>query len=158
METLSDIKKGDTVYFGRSFGEKTLGEVVKVNRVKVKVKQLESRGTFKSHPVGTIWTVPVSLLSKHDGTPPRMPVENHLHEDTAGALQQLLGNVAKRPEAEILVEIRRIYAGLSPENLHCDGEISRSAAARRGAALNKRLRECFKELGRTVSEGEAFGY
>lgn len=163
MENLSNIKTGDKVYFGRSHGEQTLGEVVKVNRVKVKVRQLEQRGMYKTHAVGTVWTVPVSLLVKADGstaTPRVMPVEvqNRLRENQDRDFAAMTGNRAKRPEADILVEIRRIYSGLSPENLHCDGEISRSAAARRGAALNHRLRECFVELGRKVSEGEAFGY
>ena len=62
-----DLMKGDRVLFGRTYGEKTLGEVVKVNRVKAKVKQLESRGTYKDYPVGTIWTVPLNLLSKTTG-------------------------------------------------------------------------------------------
>lgn len=62
------LKVGQRVYFGRVYGEKTLGEVVKINRVKVKVRQLESRGTFRSHKVGTIWTVPPSLLSEADAT------------------------------------------------------------------------------------------
>jgi hypothetical protein len=185
METLSSLKQGDKVYFGRSHGEQTLGEVVKVNRVKVKVRQLESRGMYKSHAVGTVWTVPVSLLVKADpstkaaeppvgaygsyemnmlrsaGYTPRTmapEVQNRLRENQDRDFAAMTGNRVKRPEADILVEIRRIYSGLSPENLHCDGEISRSAAARRGVALNRRLRECFVELGRRVSEGEAFGY
>jgi hypothetical protein len=168
MENISDIKKGDKVYFGRGFGEKTLGEVIKVNRVKVKVRQLESRGTYKSHPVGTVWTVPVSLLTKADAgsvasAPRVMPVEvqNRLRDNQDRDFAFMRGNEApkpKRPDADILAEILSIYCNLSPENLHCDGEISRSAAARKGAALNRRLRECFVELGRRVSEGEAFGY
>ena len=165
MDNITDIKKGDKVYFGRSFGEKTLGEVVKVNRVKVKVRQLESRGTYKSHPVGTVWTVPMSLLTKADtGSASRvMPVEvrDRLRDNQDRDFAFLRGMEApkpKRSDADILTEIRSIYCNLSPENLHCDGEISRSAAARKGAALNRRLRECFVELGRRVSEGEAFGY
>jgi hypothetical protein len=165
MENLSSLKTGDKVYFGRSHGEQTLGEVVKVNRVKVKVRQLEQRGMYRTHAVGTVWTVPVSLLVKaDDSTQATKPPVGAYGPHEMGMLRSALygsqdvAPKAKRPEAEILVEIRRIYAGLSPENLHCDGEISRSAAARRGAALNKRLRECFMELGRKVSEGEAFGY
>jgi len=168
MDNITDIKKGDKVYFGRNFGERTLGEVVKVNRVKVKVRQLESRGTYKSHPIGTVWTVPVSLLTKADSVsavpaPRVMPVEvqNRLRDNQDRDFAFMRGVEApkvKRPDADILTEIRGIYCNLSPENLHCDGEISRSAAARKGAALNRRLRECFTELGRRVSEGEAFGY
>ena len=54
----SDFTEGDIVMFGLKHGEKTRGEVVKVNPKRLKIKQLESRGTMKSHPVGTIWTVP----------------------------------------------------------------------------------------------------
>lgn len=54
---------GAQVMFGRSRGEQTLGQIVKVNRTRAKVKQLESRGTYQSYPVGTIWTVPFSLLT-----------------------------------------------------------------------------------------------
>ena len=131
---------GERVLFGRDSGEKTLGEVIKVNRAKLRVKQLEGRGTLRSYPVGTVWTVPPSLCQKTDASGAPVPEAPK----------------PKRPEAIILEDIRRIYSRLSPENLHCDGEISRSAAARRGAALRRQLAECFKELGRRVSEDEAF--
>jgi hypothetical protein len=126
----------------RTNGEQTLGEVVKVNRVKVKVKQLESRGVYKTHPVGTIWTVPVSLLSK-------------VRVNGIGVSEP--EPTPKRPESEVLSEIRGIYSRLSPENLWCDGEASVSHVRRVGAALRRRLRECERELGRKVSEGEAYG-
>ena len=138
--TNSDIKVGDKVYFGRNHGEQTLGEVVKVNRVKVKVRQLESRGTQRDYAVGTVWTVPVSLLRRADDA----------------------GNVVpeppkpKRPDSDILSEIRGIYCRLSPENLWCDGEASLSQVRRMGAMLRRRLAECERELGRKVSESEAF--
>lgn len=54
----SELKPGMVILFGRAHGEQTLGEVVKVNPTTVKVKQLESRGTLKDHPIGTIWKVP----------------------------------------------------------------------------------------------------
>jgi len=135
-----NLKVGDKVYFGRSHGEQTLGEVVRVNRVKIKVKQLESRGTYKAHAVGTLWTVPVRLLTKAVDSGPAMskPV------------------TPARPEVEIMRDIVGIYSSLSPENLSCDGELPRSAVARRAAALNARLRACFTELGRRVSEDEAY--
>jgi hypothetical protein len=120
--------------------QKTLGEVVKVNRVKVKVKQLDTRGTYKSYPVGTIWTVPLSLLTKVDSS--GQPVVE--------------APKPKRPEAEILAEIQGIYCRLSPENLSCDGEASLTHMRRMSAHLNRRLRECFQELGRRVSEDEAY--
>ena len=69
----ADCKIGMKVYFGRSNGEKTLGEIVKINRVKIKVKQIEERGTQRDHRVGTIWTVPPSLCTPaEDGRPRRV--------------------------------------------------------------------------------------
>lgn len=59
----TDGKVGMQVLFGRVHGEKTLGEIVKVNPKKFKVKQLEGRGSFRDYPVGTVWTVPASLCS-----------------------------------------------------------------------------------------------
>lgn len=134
------LKVGDKVYFGRTHGEKTLGEVVKVNRVKLRVKQLEQRGTLRDYKIGTLWTVPVSLCSPADGSAAAAPTPAK----------------PKLPEAEVMHQIRRLYSMLSPENLHMDGEISRTAAARRGRAINRELRACFQELGREVSETEAF--
>jgi len=137
---INEISKGDKVYFGRTHGEQTLGEVVKVNRVKVKVKQLDSRGTYRSYPVGTVWTVPVSLLTKVDSSGQAVPEAPK----------------PKRPEAEVMAEIQGIYCQLSPENLSCDGELPLSLVRRRSAALNRALRACFQELGRRVSECEAY--
>jgi len=137
---VTDFKVGEKVLFGRDSGEKTLGEVLKVNRSKVKVKQLECRGTFRSYPVGTVWRVPPSLCQKTDASGMAVPEAPK----------------PKRPESVILQDIRQLYSMLSPENLHCDGEISRSMAARRGAAFRRQLTECFAELGRRVSEDEAF--
>lgn len=57
---------GQKVYFGSRNGQKTLGEIVKVNPKKFKVKQLEQRGVHKNHAVGTVWTVPPSLCTPAD--------------------------------------------------------------------------------------------
>ena len=62
-----------------------------------------------------------------------------------------------RPEKEILKEIGDVYCSLSPENLYCDGEISKSEANRKFKILNRKLRVLFVELGREVSEEEAWG-
>ena len=64
MATSSDFNINEQVYFGRSQGEKTLGTIIKINPTTLKVRQDESRGAMKSHPVGTIWTVPFQFASK----------------------------------------------------------------------------------------------
>lgn len=47
-----------------------------------------------------------------------------------------------------------IANALSPENLHCDGEVSRAQARRREHQLKARWKELEKQLGRPVSEDE----
>lgn len=138
---MSEFKVGDKVYFGRNFGEKTLGEIIKVNRVKLKIRQLDARGTYRSYPVGTIWVVPCNLCSKTESGSPATP---------AVCLPP------KRSEAEILQAIRGLYSALSPENLSCDGELSMTQVRRRAASYRRQLAECFRELGRKVDEDEAY--
>jgi len=69
MLTMNDMSVGMKVLFGRPNGEKTFGEVIKINRKKVKVKTLEFRGSRS--PKGAIWGVPPSLCvrANDDGTP-----------------------------------------------------------------------------------------
>ena len=73
------------VEFGRPKGEKTKGEIVKVNPKKLKVKQIEERkGRQKTYREGSVWTVPksdtfVKILSydeiESDSTPePKVPM------------------------------------------------------------------------------------
>lgn len=57
---------------------------------------------------------------------------------------------------EIKREFARIANSLSPENLHCDGEISRTEAKRRGVALRKKWKALEKEVGRKVTEEEVW--
>lgn len=63
----------------------------------------------------------------------------------------------KRSDEEILKSARGVYSSLSPENLTCDGELSRSAVASRRAMLNRALRALEAERGRKISEREAYG-
>ena len=106
------FKRGDKVHFGRTHGEKTLGEIIKVNPKRYKVKQLESRGTMRDFPIGTVWSVAPSLMSL---------------ADPATAAPAPTG---KRPDGAIIAEIKGIYG---------------------------QLHDRFRELGREVSETEAFG-
>jgi hypothetical protein len=68
--TYNEFQKGDKVYFGRKNGEKTLGEIVRVNRRSYTIKQLESRGLYRDYAVGTKWKVAKSLVwSAEEGRP-----------------------------------------------------------------------------------------
>ena len=57
-------------------------------------------------------------------------------------------------EREILDEIRSVQNDLSPENLSCDGELSRSRTRRKENVLLTRLRGLERELGRKPTEQE----
>ena len=62
-----DCKIGMTVKFGRTRGEQTLGEVVKMNPKKAKVRILEDRGSRSK--AGEVWGVPYSLMRPVAVTP-----------------------------------------------------------------------------------------
>lgn len=65
--------------------------------------------------------------------------------------------VPKRSEAEVMSQIADAYGGLSPENLTCDGELNATQVRRRAAQLHRALKALFIELGREVTESEAYG-
>jgi hypothetical protein len=142
---------GMKVVFGRGNGEKTLGEVVKVNPSKAKVKTLENRGNGRGSMVGAVWTVPYSLMAPADGTalpvvpqndPADLPLPKHLPYG----------------DARIMEAIVSTYNDLSPEWLTADGERPMSEVARLAIKLNERLRHLFLALGRPVSETVAFDW
>jgi hypothetical protein len=56
---MSDFRRGDLVVFGRPNGEKTIGEIVKVNRKTYKVRILENRGS--KSVAGQEWKVGKTL-------------------------------------------------------------------------------------------------
>lgn len=62
-----------------------------------------------------------------------------------------------RTEEEIINELRDVECRLSPENLCCDGEISKKEANRKRVALDKKRRELVKELGREPFFAEIWG-
>lgn len=223
--TLNDFNVGDKVLFGRTAGEKTQGTVVGLGRTKLKVRQDETRGTMKSYPIGTVWTVPLNFVTKVGmtsaapqpsapvapmpkrdetdaldfsrkaallglptdclnkwitlsdgkrvqilGLEPRRPSYPVSVQGTQGgrykvpvapvqvALNRAVAPAVKRDDAIIMQDILGIYCNLSPENLFMDGEISHSQGMKRAASFRARLRDLFRELGRTVSEDEAYGW
>lgn len=54
------LKVGMPVIFGRTYGEKTRGVIVKINERKVKVRTLEARGRLNA---GKTWNVPPHLIT-----------------------------------------------------------------------------------------------
>ena len=63
-----------------------------------------------------------------------------------------------RNEAKIMQHIFECYVDLSPENLWMDGEASPAEARATESAINRQLNKLFKELGRNVSESEAYNF
>ncbi len=134
---MTDFHVGQKVRFGRTNGEKTLGEIVKLNPKKAKVKTLEERGGF----FGQIWNVPYSMLQPVDG-----PVVK----------EKLVFSPFAGNDNLILSAILGCYVELSPENLWCDGEASASHVSRTRTELNRKLKGLYLALGREVSESEIY--
>lgn len=53
-------------------------------------------------------------------------------------------------------EFQSLACRLSPENLHCDGEVSRAEAKRRHAQIMREWRDLESQVGRKVSEDEVW--
>ena len=65
---------------------------------------------------------------------------------------------ADHDELELLEELREVELELSPENLFCDGEITRAAGERKRKRLNSRRRKALKALGREPTDAELWDY
>jgi len=145
-----ECKVGLQVTFGLTHGEKSLGKIVKVNAKKCKVELLESRGSTSK--AGSLWNVPASLMTpvvRGMLSPFPMPA------DHVAKVDKIIGDIVygttpKRSREVVIREIHITLSALSPENLHCDNEISRPAAAKKGRALRTRLKALYEELDRTV--------
>jgi len=61
---------GQVVQFGRENGEKTIGEIVKINMKKAKVKITEDRGSRSKS--GTEWGVPFSMMEETNISPEKL--------------------------------------------------------------------------------------
>jgi len=214
----AELSIGDKVIFGRGRGEKTLGEITKLNATKAKVKTLELRGVRRAGRVGEVWSVPYGIISKasaeakpQEKAPKAARGLRDYSKSTTDfakgdrvwfvgrAGKKIVGTVirvstktcsvdpddkrvpywrvppsmlkregevvtapveapkAKRPEVEILKDLCGIESGLSPENLSCDGELSRYETRRRYSALMAQKKTLIAELGRTPTDQEIWG-
>lgn len=62
----------------------------------------------------------------------------------------------KRTNTEILADLQQVECELSPENLHCDGEISASAANKKFKKLKAKQKQLIEELGREPTDQELY--
>jgi hypothetical protein len=159
---IQDVKVGMKVMFGRPNGEQTLGEIIKINPTKAKVKALASRGNGRGSDVGTIWTVPYSLM-----TPTGVAMLDELNSRPPLSLDGLMvvgtenlpmsyNEFMPHGDRCIMEAIVDTYNRLSPEWLTCDGELSRSQVMTKKNQLERRLKSLFQALGRPVSESVAY--
>lgn len=139
------------VYFGRTNGERTLGEIVRVNPSKAVVKTLEERGNGRGGYVGAEWKVPYSLMTPASAnaspgsvpapvTPPKLsyhPFDRNHH---------------------ILMAILCVYAELEPESLTADGERTMSDQRRIMAECQRKLKGLFMAFGREISSEDIFDW
>lgn len=141
------MSKKTPVAFGRERGATAIGEIIKCNPSKAKVRLTAQ---YNSHGPGTVFVVPYSMLQLADESArpssPSFPTPEPLTFNvfTSGA------------DIHILLAINCVYGDLSPENLTCDGELSRTEVNRRYSALQRKLKGLFAALGREVDEGEAY--
>ena len=91
---LNGMEIGSQVIFGRPNGEQTKGEVVKINRKSVKVKQTEVRyGNGRTRQEGQVWNVHPSCLKLVGGettTPKTTPKTTNTY--TRGQKVKFKGN------------------------------------------------------------------
>lgn len=80
------------------------------------------------------------------------------HMERRLAYNKIFNPDSKMPETEeeLMKALDVLCCELSPENLCCDGEISRSAAMKKASALRAEWKEIEKKLGRKVSEEEVY--
>ena len=79
------------------------------------------------------------------------------HMEKRLAWKRLFDKTALMPstEEELMCALDQLMGELEPENLSCDGEISRTAINQRLRAIRAEWREIEKKLGRKVSQDEA---
>lgn len=156
---------GMRVVFGRGNGEKTIGEIVKLNPTKAKVKTLEARGNGRGSMPGTVWSVPYSLMTPEgvamiDELNSKKPVSFFPQGQAAivdpSDIPVPYNEFMQYGDRCIMEAIVDTYNRLSPEFLTADGERPMAQVVVLRDALNKRLKHLFLAYGRPVSEAVAY--
>ncbi len=147
---IQDCKIGMTVAVEMDrYGSTIQAEILKINNKTARVKTLSG---FRRYPAGTILNVGYLLLhplGENGQVVPPVPVPPvkltyHPFQDSI--------------DVSILEAISSCYNNLSPENLTCDGEASRSHINQRAAKLHRQLKGLFYAFGREVGEMEALDW
>ena len=151
-----DCKVGMHVYFGRKQGQKTLAEIVKLNSASAKVRTLETRGNGRGSPAGKIWNVHYSLMipAPVAGAAAKAEQKKFGKPTLPGEKKLEYSPFQPQEDIHILQAIACVYAGLSPENLSCDGELRPEAVEIKRRELNAKLEALQTALGRRVAEWE----
>lgn len=144
---------GMKVMFGNANGQQTLGEIIKINPSKAKVKTLENRGNGRGSAPGTVWSVPYSLM-----TPAGVAFIDEMNAmpPVHSIPDQPLPVYMAYGDARIMEAILDCYTRLSPEYLTADGERPMNQVRQLKNSLETRLSHLFKALGRPVSETAAY--
>jgi hypothetical protein len=99
----SECVVGGKVQFGRDKGEQTVGEIVKVNGKRCKVRTLTARGKNGRSAAGSVWTVPFSLLTPFTGTVPE--VQAHDPKDIIAQIRTLAALLPDIYRDELAMEL-----------------------------------------------------
>lgn len=86
-----------------------------------------------------------------------LPPKRRSRTVNAQFIAAILGDRQPQTEADIIARLRDIECELSPENLHCDGEISHKAAMAKYRVLKAEQAVLEQKLGRKLTDTELFG-
>ncbi len=147
---IQDCKIGMTVALEMDrYGTTIQAEILKINNKTAKVAILEP---FKVHPIGTIYNISYSLINP-------IGANGQVVRPTPAPPVKLTYNPFQDSiDVCILEAIAGCYSHLSPENLTCDGEASRSHIKQRASKLNRQLKGLFHAFGREVGEMEVYDW
>ena len=101
---------------------------------------------------------PVSAKNLTTGKPHKFPAELVRDIRQKGTGRRAAIQAQKGLTPEIKRQFVSLAGQLSPENLHCDGEISAAQARKKGRDLMRQWRELEAQAGVKVSESEAWGF